>query len=364
MPEIQLILSPHGADTPSVSVAISPSSMGVAAIPARAIADLLRFRDRLIGMLKGEPRYSTAQLQESGQLIRTFLFNAEIGTTWIDAAHGSAGLVTGLIATTPELKAIPWEYAAWPNAVDGPHRDSSIVRLVPRIAKALPPLARAKDLRVLMLLASPQGMEGIDWQDLRDTQLRLFSRLEGFELVVDDETPAAKRFMRIVEGATRQGVIEAIKRDNPHIVHFVGHGSDQGIALVDSRTRQADLMPATAFRSALEAAPALRLVILSACDGANPLPDQTPHSVDTLAEHLVRNVVPAVVANQIVVNNRSIRPFCEALYLELLESGSIDRAVAAGRCQVNSVLADADSAAIEWGIPVLYRRLGAAQIFV
>jgi len=107
-----------------------------------------------------------------------------------------------------------------------------------------------------------------------------------------------------------------------------------------------------------------RLVVLSACDTANPQTVQpVDNTIGTFAEQIVRNAVPAAVASQTVIDKRTIATFCEGLCPELLKSGSIDAAVAAGRCSVSAQLGTVSSAAIEWGIPVLYRRLGVAHLF-
>jgi CHAT domain-containing protein len=241
-----------------------------------------------------------------------------------------------------------------------------VVRLVPQ-SRAVPlaPIPKAAGLRVLLLSASPLGLDAIPWNDVRDGLIRVFrAALPTIEIVADDQTPAASTYLRIVEAATRKSVEQWISTDDPHVVHFVGHGTDRGLALINSKKNDPTLITAAAFEAALQHANSRRLVILSACDTANHA-SLTPvdATIGTFAEQIVRNAVPAVIANQTVIDKRTIATFCEGLYPELLKSGSIDVAVAAGRCSVASELDTVDSAAIEWGIPVLYRRLGAGQLF-
>jgi CHAT domain-containing protein len=263
------------------------------------------------------------------------------------------------------LKAIPWEYAALPSGQDSPQLAASVVRLVPQ-ARAVPlaPIARA-NLRILLLSASPLHLKAISWSEVRDRLIQVFrAALPDVELVADDQQPAGASYIRIVEASTRKSVEEWLDTVDPHIVHFIGHGTDRGVALINSKKNDPTLMTAAAFQAALLRAPSCRLVILSACDTANQAAiNPVDATIGTLAEQLVRNAVPAVIASQTVIDKRTVATFCEGLYPELVKSGSIDQAVAAGRCTIASKLDEVDSAAIEWGIPVLYRRLGAGQLF-
>ena len=367
MAEISLILASHSSGSPVTAVAMAESGTGVASIPQATIASLLAARDRIVQMMMGSPRMSSDQLRTFGQVMGKALFSADVGATWTNAVCPATPLITKILATSPELKAIPWEYAAWPSGQDGPQLGNSVVRLVPQ-AKALllPPIQKATGLRVLLLSASPLGLDAIPWNDVRDALIRVFSAaLPTIEVIADDQAPATNTFLRIVEAATRVAVQSWIGKDDPHVVHFVGHGTDRGLALISSKRNDPTLMTAAAFEGALQQGDSRRLVILSACDTANHASiDPVDPTIGTFAEQLVRNAVPAVIASQTVIDKRTIATFCEGVYRELLRSGSIDLAVAAGRCRVASELDAVDSAAIEWGIPVLYRRLGAGQLFV
>lgn len=340
--------------------------MGVSSIPTAAISSLLGIRDQIIQMMNGAPRMTSDDLRRFGQVMGKALFSDDVGATWTSANAAPLPLITKILATSPDLKAIPWEYAAWPSGQDGPQLATSVVRLVPQ-ARAVSPQPIAKgDLRILLLSASPLTLNAIPWSDVRDVLIRVFrTALPEAEFVADDGKPAGKNYIRIVEAATRKSVEQWIGKDDPHVVHFIGHGTDRGLALINSKKNAPTLMTATAFQAALLQAPSCRLVILSACDTANQATGIHPvdATIGTFAEQLVRNAVAAVIASQAVIDKRTVATFCEGLYPELVRSGSIDIAVAAGRCSIASELDKVESAAIEWGIPVLYRRLGAGQLF-
>jgi hypothetical protein len=365
MAEISLILTASAAGAPATAVAVADGGTGVSSIPPAAIASLLAARDQIIQMMNGAPRMTSDDLRRFGQAMGKALFSDDVGATWTSANPAADPLITKILATSPELKAIPWEYAAWPSGQDGPQLMTSVVRLVPQ-ARARPPAPIAKgDLRILLLSASPLTLNAIPWNDVRDGLIRVFRlALPTIEFVADDQKPAGKSYIHIVEAATRKSVEQSIGSDDPHVVHFVGHGTDRGLALINSRKNDPTLMTAAAFQAALLQAASCRLVILSACDTANQASiSPVDATIGTFAEQLVRNAVPAVIASQTVIDKRTVATFCEGLYPELLKSGSIDLAVAAGRCSVAIELDKVDSAAIEWGIPVLYRRLGAGQLF-
>ena len=363
MAEISLILSSPATGSAATTVAVSEGGMGVGVIPSQAIATLLTMRDQIVQMMAGAPRMSPSDLQLFARSMGKLLFCDDIGLTVSNATQPP--LITKIIATTQELKAIPWEYAALPG-VDPPQLTNSVVRLIPEFRAAPPaPLPRNGDFRILLLSASPQNFERIPWPDIRDRLLRVFAAaLPDLEVIADGEKPQTSKFLRIVNAATQTVVRRNIRDDDPHIVHFVGHGTDRGIALIDGQSNRAVLMNGTAFGAALQAAASCRLVILSACDVANPQTiDPVNETIGTFAEQVVRNAVPAIIASQTVINDGTIATFCEGLYPELLSSGSIDLAMAAGRCNVAAQLGTAANAAIEWGIPVLYRRLCAAKNF-
>jgi CHAT domain len=373
MAEISLILTSPGSKSPATSIALADTGAGIAAITYESLISLRAGRDAIEQMMRGAPRMTSIQLQRFGKSMGEALFQADVGATWSNAAAQAdldakkeSPLITKLLVTSQELKEIPWEYAAWPGGKDGPRLLNSVVRLVPQ-TKVTPatPISKRLGLRILLLRASPLGMEAIPWADIRDTLLAVFSdKKSGLEVVSDAQKPNGTSYIRIVEAANRDAVEKWVIADNPHVIHFVGHGTQNGLALVDSKSARATIMSALAFGTAIQRAQSLRLVILSACDTANYVGiDPVDATIGVFAEQIVRNGVPAAIASQMVIEKGTIALFCQEVYRELLSRGSIDMAVASGRCKVAQELDQPDSAAIEWGIPVLYRRLGAAQIF-
>jgi hypothetical protein len=365
MTEISLVLSSPASGAAATAVALYDAGTGICAIPSSAIANLLTMRDQLVQMMGGAPRMSPDNLRQFAQTLGSILFGEDIGRTVASAIQPP--LIAKIIATTKELKAIPWEYAAPPGG-DPPQLTSSIVRLIPEFrANPPPPLHLNGNLRILLLSASPQNFDRIPWSDIRDRLVQVFrAALPEFEVIADAAQPRSNRYLRIVSAATPDAVRRSIRNDDPHIIHFVGHGTDKGIALIGEQASRPVLMDGGALGAAVSMARSCRLVILSACDVANPRQlDPINETISTFAEQVVRNAnaLPAIIASQMIINESTISTFCEGLYGELLNSGSIDVAMAAGRCNVAAQLGTTTNAPIEWGIPVLYRRLGVSHLF-
>jgi CHAT domain-containing protein len=101
--------------------------------------------------------------------------------------------------------------------------------------------------------------------------------------------------------------------------------------------------------------------VLSAC---NTSAGDFSKEFATVAQTLVGNGIPAVVANQFEIQNSIAAAFANAFYAELRESGDVDRATTQGRLSLNfGGNLPNNEARIDWGIPTLYRHLGAAKVF-
>ena len=83
-----------------------------------------------------------------------------------------------------------------------------------------------------------------------------------------------------------------------------------------------------------------------------------------VAKSLVESHVSAVVANQFPITNSNAAVFAGSFYRELLRSGDVDLATTSGRVALNfGPDLPREEARIEWGIPTVYRHVGAARVF-
>ena len=74
---------------------------------------------------------------------------------------------------------------------------------------------------------------------------------------------------------------------------------------------------------------------------------------------LVKAGIPAVVANQFEIHDKSAIAFSQQFYRALVGGLPIERAVTAGRIAAYN----ANKEGRDWGVPVLYLRAGDGQLF-
>jgi CHAT domain-containing protein len=105
----------------------------------------------------------------------------------------------------------------------------------------------------------------------------------------------------------------------------------------------------------LSAHPALRLVLLNACDGGRVTPED---SLSSIGATLVARGVPAAVAMQFSITDAAAIRFAEDFYRALADGGSIDVALAEAR---RSIFFMPNRS--EWATPVLLSRHGDGVLF-
>jgi hypothetical protein len=322
-------------------------------ISSTAIEDLLSNRDRIEKSLKDNAdRPTAAELKAFGTNIGRTLFSGALNDLYFAASARRIQIT--LCAADTRLKRVPWEYVVWPDVQEGPHSTRTFARIVPvsNGSARIPRSIKGSVIKILLIGADVLGRDRIPWGETKENLERIIgARVQG--------PNEARISIEIVEGATRATVRDALGKEPYDIVHFIGHGRPDGIFLRGKGEQAGIVLPTAAFsQMAVEADPAL--VILSACDTAL-IDDVAP--LGTIAETLVRSGIPAVVANQMPISVGSIADFTGALYRSLLVEGNIDVAVNKGRMELVKEIEALKWAAVEWGIPVLYRRPGCSQLF-
>lgn len=354
-------------DAARINVFLLPESQG-GAIPVAAedfalaygpdiapqtLKGLVDERNRIEKSLTDDAeRPTTAQLKAFGVDLGRTLFSGPVNDLYFAASNRNIQIT--LCTADTQLKQVPWEFVVWPDVNEGPHPKRTFARSVPVAngSERTPRSIGGSQIAVLVIGADVLGRERIPWNETKENLERIIgARMEG---------PAATRItMDLVEGATKKSVRQALEAKHYDIVHFIGHGRPDGIFL-RGEGQQAGVVLSTAAFSQMVSDADPALVILSACDTAL-IQDVQP--LGTIAETLVRSGVPAVVANQMPISVSSIADFTGALYRSLLTDGNIDVAVNKGRMALVKEIEALKFAAVEWGIPVLYRRPGCSQLF-
>lgn len=330
-------------------IAISRLSLGT------TFTQLANFRNQIDRSLRGKEkeRLSITELTAYGHKLFNFCIQDEIARLYSRLSNGQVRI--HILSNQPELREIPWEYWQEPAHTPGPRIDRSIVRIVPIIGQPPPvPLEVKQQVRVLFASAEPVDQEAVSWTDVRDEIESTFrarlNRIGKFEF-------------KAIDATTRASLLDAVTQESFDIFHFSGHGEIvKGIGhliLTDRKTRRSSRIRADELGQILGSR-GIRLAVLSACETA------TGNFIDdfsVVAETLIRAGIPAVVANQLPIPDKTVATFVEAMYRELLNSGDIDRAVGEGRIRLSIDLGDStNNAVLEWGIPTVYRHIAAAQI--
>ncbi|MFC9335943.1 CHAT domain-containing protein [Arthrobacter sp. NPDC057009] len=275
-------------------------------------------------------------------------------TTSLDHVEGmdNTGLRVRLrLSDCPELADLPWEYLY--------HGDlrrylalsewTPVVRYL-ELQGRIRPLAVDPPLRILVMASSPSDFEPLDalaeWNKIRQA-------LDGLQqegLVQLDRVPV--------------GSLADLRRNlmtgQYHVFHFIGHGrydseGQDGVLALEDRAGQAHLVSGTDIGAILHDHKSLRLVVLNACEGARGgLRD--PYS--GVAQSLIYQGIPAVVAMQFEITDRAAIAFAQSLYETVANGYPLDAAMAAARNAIRD-----EPNPLEWATPVLYLRAPDGRIF-
>ena len=245
------------------------------------------------------------------------------------------------LTESPALLDLPWEYLY--------HRQrnlflsqSTSTSLIHFLELPTPPvsLTVALPLRMLMVIAAPADLFPLDVEQEWSNVQRALSDLIQRGLVIVDRLPVA----------TRAGLQSALRRQEYHILHFVGHGdfdetTQSGALFLTNEQGNADPMAASDLATLLHNERSLRLVLLNACESAqtgqrNPL--------GGVAQTLVQQGAPAVVAMRYPISDEAAITFAHEFYAALADGYSVDGALTEARVAIATRLGNG-----EWGAPRL-----------
>jgi CHAT domain len=278
----------------------------------------------------------------------------ELLATSLDHVGPDAGVRLRL-RLPPQLAALPWEYMYVDRAGGGAGMDGFLA-LDPRVAivrhEALPaPASLPLTSGALKIVAALASAEGLPQLDLSKEQRDLKAAFEG-------QAGIAPVFL---EDATLDEVLSAIP--GAEVFHFAGHGvfSRQMGDLPGTYTGTGKL---ALYDQAVDAEQlginlrgnGVRLAVLGGCetgrrDGVNVW--------SGIAPALIKQQIPAVLANQLPIKDVCAIMFSKQFYGALVGGLPIERAVAAGRIAAYN----ADKEGRDWGVPVLYMRDADGQLF-
>ncbi len=312
----------------------------------------------------GRPRSGTRRLESpETEAARAFggrlydaVFADDVGTQWarsVDAAEReNRGLRLRLrLSEAPGLADLPWEYLYSPTSDDFVVLSSwtPVVRYI-SLDKGAPPLQVAPPLRMLAMVSSPSDYPPLDVE-------AEWARLdEGLAEIVQSGLVEIHR----LEKGTLRELQRAMRRNEYHLFHFIGHGgfdavAEDGLLLLETEDGRAREVSGRQLGTILDDARTIRLAVLNACEGAR---SSGTDPFAGVAQSLVARGIPAVVAMQFEITDKAAIVFAHEFYTAITDGLAIEGAVGEARRAIFGSKGD-----VEWGTAVLYMRAEDGRLF-
>lgn len=248
-----------------------------------------------------------AMLTDFGTRLFSALFQGDVLSRYAESVgmtRERKGLRIRLRVAPPGLAALPWELLYDPEKHEflALSKRALITRYL-HVARPPSPLRTELPLRILVAIASPQGLPRLDSEtEVARIEKALALPLEH-NLVQFD----------VLRNSTARALRDALL--NPyHILHFIGHGDFyEGVGHLAFEDQQGDTDPVSGctLGTLLKNTP-VRLVVLNVCQSAQNI--QTVRAFTGAGPALVEAGVPAVVAMQFAVGDDSALVFTEDFY--------------------------------------------------
>jgi len=242
-----------------------------------------------------------------------------------------------------ELAAMPWELArrAGDDLPMGLAREVPFVRYIADDV-AVQALSVPRPVRVLLASANPAhpGLAPVSVEHEVDIVRTALQPLVDRGDVALVELPRC----------TPSALADAVATSAPNVLHFVGHGyvdeDGRGVLVLDDGDGGAEDVSADQLMAIVQGS-SLRLAVLNACESG-----ASGSGVLGVAQALVRQGLPAVVAMQAPVADDAALAFAATLFKHLAAGRPIDDAVTETRIAAYAVSQDT----LDWSIPVLFMR--------
>jgi hypothetical protein len=294
--------------------------------------------------------------QTFGSRLYETVFAGEVGTAYrrsLDAAEREGkGLRLRLrLTAAPDLGDLPWEYLYSEGLGDFlVLSDRRPMVRYPELPVSVRPLLVEPPLRILLLISAPSDFPALD---AAAEEARLREALAG---VIAD----GRAELRVLERATLSDLQRALRQEDVHVLHYIGHGgfdraNDEGVLVLEDDQGRGRMVSGRSLGTILHDHDPMRLLVLNACEGART---GTEDPFGGVAPELTRRGAPAVVAMQFEITDGAAIQFAREFYLALADGYPVDAAVSAAR---KAIFAGGND--IEWGTPVLYLRAPSGEVF-
>lgn len=309
-------------------------------------------------VVRGGGSSQTALARRFGTSLYEAVFSGEVEFIYRrsleEAERRGVGLRLRLnLDQAPELVDVPWELLYSP-ALHRPLVLSTKTPLARYMGLPFParPLTVDGPLKVLVVVAGPTDLVTLDSDEELDRIREATADLQRAGFVELD----------LLGNATLGDLVRRLGRSPCHVLHFVGHGGYEehdgvggGVLAFEDANRLHHLVSGDDIGVLLHDHRTLRLAVLNACEGGRTSPTDPFAGV---AQSLIRQGIPAVIAMQFEVTDTAATTFSHELYRALVDGRPVDEATGIARKAVFAANTD-----VEWATPVLYMRSASGHIF-
>ncbi len=304
----------------------SPAGQAGVKLPRSLPAAMERLAAALERASRGEePAQPVRALaMELGAELYRGVFSGDLGKrfeTCLNAAADREILRLRLrLSEVPELSRWPWELLFHPEE----HRflalsaETPIVRF-PEMAQSLRPLRAAPPLTILAVIADGRERSPLAGE----------SEWTRIEKALSPLIESGRLRLERLEAPTLLALQARLAREPVHVLHFIGHGASgaphgEGALLFSDPAGRPAAVAGERLGSLLRDHSSLRLAVLNACEGARH--DETD-AFTGVAQRLLQQRIPAVVAMQRAITNRAAVTFAQGFYASLAAGRPIETAV-------------------------------------
>ena len=283
------------------------------------------------------------------------LFRDGIGIAWSRSVQGARERRHGVrlrlrLADAPQVAGLPWEllYDRRTNHYLAKSERTPIVRYLD-VDNPPEPLTVQGPLRILVVIASPLDLPALDVE-------REWQRVSA---VLADRAAAGTVSIERLPQATLGGLQDWLRHHDVHVLHFIGHGAfdrerQEGVLAFADAYGHSRAVSSEEIGKYVRDHDPLRLVVLNACQTATT---DTVDAYSGIAQGLVQQEAPAVVAMQYPISDGAAIAFASGFYGSLTDGDPVDQAISCVRKTL------ADDFGDEWMTPVLFLRAGNGEIF-
>ena len=271
--------------------------------------------------------------------------NARFHATMAGAQANEESVRLRLIFESPELAALPWEflYDEGTNTFLGNNTQTVLSRYIDVPWQKRDIKAASLPLKVLLVIASPTNLATLD-ATVEEKLIReaLAKYIEAGQVELD-----------VLHKATRRNIQQKLREKPYNIFHLIGNGifeNNKGYISLEDENGKARNMDDESFANFFLGNNNLGLVILNSCQGATVSSNQ---AFAGTAPNLVRRGIPAVVAMQYSIWDRTAKLFADEFYRTLAVGYPVDTAIQTTR---NAISMEVGLDQRDFATPVLYMR--------